>query len=886
MLSTTKILPSLHASPRLALFSLFQILQIFCVHQLFAQQTGEVNAKLSFNKQVAADIFKTIEQQLGITFNYSNEAITQERFSFSAEGSTEKIVDKVCSIIQRQCTFLESDIIAVGLEPTAKTVRPISLRGLIFDELNKSLPYAYLSIPSLGINSISDINGKFEIKAFVSSSDSLIVEHLGFRVKEILVSQFTRSEDPVKIVLAPEDHILNEIVIVGNDQNVSSEVEVLTPSDDYLPSSSIDKDVFQIAQSASGVYLPSESISDLLIRGGSPDHIQYKWNGIQVFQNSHFYGKISSINPFMVDKVKITKNGYGSDNSGQISGSINFTNEEATKKNELFAHLNLLYANIGTNLSLLEDKLTLKLSTRRSHPDSWPTPIYSNYVDQIFQFGKLPDQDYYIELFEVDEFIIRNSDVDFDDTNITANLKVNDQHQLSGSFVSINNNFDRTAYNTFTDTTELDNLHQSNSGWNLSSKHRWNKHLLTNISFSQSEYTYNYSSFLDSRDPQSITRTQQNTLEQSQFRIDQSYIHKWFLAKVGFQRDNWNVYVFDTDLSIADMDPYTLLRGQGSENSIYGNLNFTPWDKVKLNIGMRWSYYDRSLNDRIFKEPRIHASYIATDKLRFHAHFGKFHQQLNRRNFFTPLQADNGFWYISNEKVNQDFIYTIESAQASLGTTYSVGPFHFGLSLYEKDIFNIWTSVLDFSVEENPYRFADIEISGIELEGKYRKNNYTGSINYDYIQEQIFIHDIDININSPFSQPHRLSVNQSLNFKKLSLSAQWRYATGRPFSVPTSISTEIDDEGEEFYIVNFPELLSDQVDDYHSLDLGVRYNMTVGSSNNQTLAVGLQVTNIYNRKNILKNQYFIDYKTDPFQLGLLEKSGLPITYNLSVEYRM
>lgn len=882
MRSEIKILRLLLTKSRLA----YLVILVFTSHCLVGQKSDEKIMKFSFYDQEASQIISTIENDLALTFNYSEEALTNQLFSFSAEGTSQDIVKRVCTILQRNCTFLENNVILIGLQPTASTIDPVHISGRIIDDLNNDVPFAYLTIPSLGLRDISDINGRFEVSALLSPSDSIIIEHLGFKKQFVRVDQFNKSNKPKKIVLSSEDHVLNEIVITGKERDLSTNVEVLKPSDDFVPASSIDKDVFQLAQTASGVYLPSESISDLLIRGGAPDHIQYKWNGIQVFQNSHFYGKISSINPFMVEKIKITKNGYSSDDSGQISGSINFTDEVASNKNEAFAHFNLLYANVGTNLSMLKDKLNIKLSSRRSHPDNWPTPIYSNFIDQIFQFGKLPDQDYYLELFEVEEFVIRNSDVDFNDTNVIVNLKANDQHQVSASYISINNNFDRTAFNTFTDTTELDNLQQSNTGWNISSNHRWDSNLSTNVSYSKSSYTYNYSSFLDSRDPSSINRTQQNNLIQNQFRIDQSYIHKWFLAKVGFQKDTWNVFVFDTDLSIPDMDPYILLSDKGEEKSIYGNISVTPTDRIKIDAGMRWSYYNKSLNDRVFKEPRLHVSVLATDKLKLHLHFGKFHQQLNRRNFFTPLQADNGFWYISNEKSNDNFIFTIESVQASVGSSYTTGPFNFGISLYEKDIFNIWTSVLDFSIEENPYRFADIGINGVELEAGFNKNRYSGSITYDYINEKIFIQDTDLIIRSPFSQPHRIAIVQSVNYDKLSFSAQWRYATGRPFSVPTTISTEVNDRGEDIYIVNFPELLNDLVDDYHSLDIGVRYDFKIGKNKKSKMGVGLQVTNLYNRKNILKNQYFIDYKTDPVQLGLLEKLGLPRTYNLSIDYSL
>jgi hypothetical protein len=68
-------------------------------------------------------------------------------------------------------------------------------------------------------------------------------------------------------------------------------------------------DVLQTMHLLPGVVSIDETVSNLNVRGGTHDQNLFLWNGIRMFQTSHFFGLISAFNPMVTTKIRISKNG-------------------------------------------------------------------------------------------------------------------------------------------------------------------------------------------------------------------------------------------------------------------------------------------------------------------------------------------------------------------------------------------------------------------------------------------------------------------------------------------------------------------------------------------------------------------------------------------------
>jgi TonB-linked SusC/RagA family outer membrane protein len=85
------------------------------------------------------------------------------------------------------------------------------LRGVVFDELNETLPSATIHIKDRpGVGWVTDADGKFEVKA--AQGDLLVFNYLGYEAKEHIV---LKSENDLKIILNPSTSSLEEVVVVG-----------------------------------------------------------------------------------------------------------------------------------------------------------------------------------------------------------------------------------------------------------------------------------------------------------------------------------------------------------------------------------------------------------------------------------------------------------------------------------------------------------------------------------------------------------------------------------------------------------------------------------------------------------------------------------------------
>jgi len=354
---------------------------------------------------------------------------------------------------------------------------------------------------------------------------------------------------------------------------------------------------------------------------------------------------------------------------------------------------------------------------------------------------------------------------------------------------------------------------------------------------------------------------------------------------LGAQREHWDVGFSDTTYVRGVWLWDFIGRNSSDENSFYGLLQLNLIPNLVLESGIRYSDFGQSLVDRKFIEPRFHLSYKATDKVTLHGHYGKFHQNLNRRLFSTPLEVEKGIWYLSDERVNSDnFIWVVQNQQYSFGLITQVNDFKFTLDYFKKQAENIWTSGLDFAVEEDPFAFANLDIRGLELSAQYQNDWMKALWTYELANEELEILNYDFPIlKSPYTQPIRISILQNIKWNKWEFGFRWRYQSGRPYSDGVGIDVRVDEFGNEYLRLEYTGLLNKRTSPYHSLDLSINYKLDFKKNNFfKDINFGFHLLNLYNRKNIIKRQFYIDYTKTPFEMSYYDRRGVGISPNLSV----
>ena len=146
-----------------------------------------------------------------------------------------------------------------------------------------------------------------------------------------------------------------------------------------------DPDVLHTIQYLPGIISIDETVSDINVRGGTNDQNLVLWNGIRMYQSGHFFGLISAFNPYITNRVSLTKNGSSSFLGDAVSSTLSIeTDRQVKQKVSGSAGINMINADANVNIPLFK-KSTLQISARRSIADLIETPTYKSYFDRVFR---------------------------------------------------------------------------------------------------------------------------------------------------------------------------------------------------------------------------------------------------------------------------------------------------------------------------------------------------------------------------------------------------------------------------------------------------------------------------------------------------------------------
>ena len=837
---------------------------------------------LFFNKLSEQEVINKLSEKLDIKFNYNHAILKDTQHSFSVSGSKEEILAIVEKKLKIKCQVLEEGIYAINTDGSHSSIDPPYFIFFVKDEQGNTLPYCNVIVNRFNVFFQTDEDGKVKVEGYFSEKELVQISFVGFETRNIKIENLKEKQS---ITLRTSSHVLGEVVITeflrslqSNDINNKDQLQ------DIDVAGISDQDLLIKAQLLPGINSTTESLNDLQIRGGPPDQVSYKWNNIRLLQTSLFYGKVSGVNPFMVDDISITRNGSSADQSGQASGSILLeSSEKINNKFKLKFFSDLLYANIGLNIPMILDRLSAKVAYRKSHNYLFDSKIYNDYFDQTFQFGQLINDQFYIDFYGIrgqEEITKRFS---FDDLSASINWQPTKKLNFTSSLINIGNQFQYDYFDgLFSTETKSDQLNLSNLGWNVKGKYQLKPNITINAFYNGSQYKNHYLFLRNLGESLPEDRFKENDVNQTQLRVDVNYEHQHFDMTLGIQSEKWDVGYLDTTRLSSIGISNTKTNLSTTEQSAFAKIKWKFIPKTILETGLRYSDFGLSLVDRKFIEPRLHLSHTLTSRLTIHAHYGLFHQNLNRRLFSAPLEVEKGIWYLSDERPSSNnFIWVVQNTQSSLGLKYLIKQWKFTVDAYRKKAENIWTSALDFAVEEDPFAFADLIVNGLELSSHFQNENWRFLWTYELTDETMEVKlKESYKIKSPFTQRHKISFMQSFKQGPWTFSSRWRFNSGRRYSKGSEFITIT--EPQLYYGIEYESILEEQIAPYHSLDASVQYKWILNSDKKRWVELGLHVQNLYNRDNVIKRQYFIDYTKTPFELAFYDRKGLGFTPNFSL----
>lgn len=884
------------------------------------------------------DVLTKISKQKGVIFKYDVAAakkvkIDSPPFQRSLESFIKYVVcdgnklkyyinrnDGAVYIINQWDKLGENE---VGKQATYKnTVSRSNFRisGTVTDiGSRESLPYVNVSVRGTKTHSTTNVDGYFTLLNVPNDTSSIVFSYIGYKPKTVrLTSEFNPAK--LNISLEPNTELLNEVVVMAEKQDLlqtNDKVGMIkmTPLKmNTLPSLG-EKDIFRTFQLMPGISAANENSSGLYVRGGTPDQSLVLYDGIPIYNVQHMFGFFSAFNSNAIKDIQLYKGGFDAKYGGRLSSLVEITGKEGNKNNfSTTAELSLMSANafietpIGKNITFLA-------AARRS----WQSPLYNIIYKQATNQTSASSSNNNSGMPQPPNgFRAANSTVAtsyFYDLNTKITYRPSTRDIISFSFYNgkddVDNNFSPKSGGSgppmmggggggFSglNMTNTDLTNWGNTGTSLKWSRNWSDRLYTNALISYSDYfsnrdKNNSGSYYNSAGTSvAINRgfNENNELKDYSAKLDLEYklTNNNFLY-LGFDHTQNEVkysYIQNSTTTILDQ------QTKGKITSLYLQDKFTYFNnKLEISPGIRATQY--SITDKEYYEPRITASYKIDKQWKLKGSAGKYYQFAKKVTSEDILQGNREFWMLSDGKL----MPVSSSKQIVGGFAYETKDYLFDVEAYYKKLIDI--SEYSIRVEpqaptpgmspesntsvnyQNRFFTGNGYSKGIDFLLQKKYGNYTGWIGYTISET---VHNFDAfggyNYYASNDVTHEFKVVNSFKYRNWDFSANWIFASGKPYTSPEGIYKQTLPDGSVKYYFNASVKNGNRLPDYHRLDIAATYNFKIAKTYPCTL--NFSIFNLYNRSNVWYRTYDVVESevvtTDVNYLGILPNLNFSIKF--------
>lgn len=249
------------------------------------------------------------------------------------------------------------------------------LKGKVLDATTgEELIAVTISVAGTGKGTFSDATGNFALS--LDGKSILRFFYLGYE-EEVLELSLS-SDSNIVVHMKPNAVQIKEAIVSANRTDIrvpAPSVHSLSPEQWKLrPGFAGESDVIQALFSMPGIKKAGDANGGMMVRGGSTDQNMVLLDGILVYQCGHI---ISFYSPFQTEIMRsatLYKGAIPAAFGGRLSSVLVMqTREEGLDSMQSEIGLGLLTAKVYLNAPLLNNKMRLQVSARRSLPDVlWP----------------------------------------------------------------------------------------------------------------------------------------------------------------------------------------------------------------------------------------------------------------------------------------------------------------------------------------------------------------------------------------------------------------------------------------------------------------------------------------------------------------------------------
>ena len=615
-----------------------------------------------------------------------------------------------------------------------------------------------------------------------------------------------------------------------------------------LPTSMGETDILRSVFLVPGVVSAGEGSAGFNVRGGSADQNLVLLYGAPVYNPSHFFGFFSAVNSDVIKDVTLFKGGIPSRYGGRASSVIDINARDGNRKEFAGnAAISPISAHFSVEGPVLKDTLTYFLAARTT---------YSNWVLDL-----------------IDNPAVRGSRAAFYDINGKVVYDPDRNNKIDFSVYSSHDDFRFHSDTVYTYENMITALK-----W----RHFFNTRFLSSFTLNNSLYNYDISSKSVAAEAFSLS----HKINSSGFRAD----FNLFLGKNEFNSGSelTRYSVLPGIYTPAHDSSMVVKREAGRESAwesaLYFEDRITFSDLLSLNLGIRLSSflvtgpasvrvynqdYPKSLStiyDTLYyhagsliksyggPEIRIAANLRIDDTRSLKLNYNKTRQYLHLLSNSTSISPTD-IWKLS------DYYIKPQSADQLSAGYYQLLPDNIEASaeaFYKKlrnmiDFKGGTSIIMNESIEKDIIN-VNGKAYGIELLIKKPEGKIRYSLGYTYsrtlIRSETNFKDEILNHGKWFpanqDRPHDLTLMFSYIFsRRLSLSADYKWSTGRPVTFPLTAYRMYDD-----LLLYYSDRNKYRLPDYSRLDFSMRVNGNLRSKKLANPYFNFSVYNVLGRKNV------------------------------------
>ncbi len=772
-------------------------------------------------------------------------------------------------------------LLLLPLSPKAQSPERFTINGYVREKgSGELLPGVSIYVKDKKVGTQTNNYGFYSLTLNTSEEITIVYSFVGYR-SETKTFKIPKNLE-MNIELIPNNQELTEVVVHGDspeNQKVSESVQMSQVSIPIqqikdIPALLGEKDVLKVLQLMPGVQKGSEGNSGIYVRGGGPDQNLLILDDAPVYNASHLFGFFSVFNGDALKSVELTKGGFPARFGGRLSSVIEMQMKEGSRDK----------LHIDGGIGLISSRLVVQSPIGKNNKSSFLISGRRTYIDALvrpFLDKKRGDGGYY-----------------FYDLNAKINYDFGQKNRIYLSGYFGRDVFFGINKNNYDNTEDEAGINWGNQTATFRWNHLFNERLFVNSSIIYSNYKFNVYAIEQQSRQGKLVENELSYLSQIQdigYKSDFDYLpNPQHSIKAGFAVTSHQFSPSAIVVTDVDINKYTreVERIEAVETGVYVEDTYKPFEKLKINAGLRLSSFKTNKVNYLNPEPRFAMAFSARNDLSFKASFATMNQYIHLlSNSGASLPTD--LWVPSTDKLPAQ-----RSRQIAFGVAKDFNEKNLALTVegYYKEMDNIVAlkEGASFLLEDGPEQLAKDKENGkswddqatsgrgrsyggeILLQRKIGK--FSGWVGYtlSFIRHQFDELNFGKEFWAKYDRRHDLSVVGIYRLSpRITLSGTWIYGTGNALTIPqATYASSVQNPGTSpFGIPIIPGVTSSQqysyfrefpdygernnfrAEAFHRLDVGVQFHKIMKKGHERTWE--FSIYNLYNRK----NPYFYTFKT-------------------------